>query len=91
MLGISTDSSWSQRTFTTALGNINYPLLADFHPKGEVCESYGIYNEKRGNGHRAIIIIDKKGIVRYKKIWERGIPGTEEVLAELDAVLKKDQ
>ena len=88
-MGISTDSSWSQRAFTTALGNVNYPVLADFHPKGEVCQNYGIYNEQRGNCHRAVIIIDKQGIVRYKKIWERGIPGAPEVLAEVEKLVKE--
>src|SRR5437868_4580328 len=35
ILGISVDSAWTHLAFAKKLG-ITYPLLADFHPKGEV-------------------------------------------------------
>ena len=41
--------------------------MADFHPKGEVAQSYGVYNEDRGTANRAIFVIDKQGIVRFKR------------------------
>ena len=41
--------------------------MADFHPKGEVAQSYGVYNEDRGTANRAIFVIDKEGIVRFKR------------------------
>ena len=41
--------------------------MADFHPKGEVAQAYGVYNEDRGTANRAIFVIDKEGIVRFKR------------------------
>ncbi len=64
------------------MGNVPYPVLADFHPKGQVSQAYGVYNEERGTSRRAIFIIDKEGVVRYKQVYERGIPNEEEILAE---------
>ena len=34
-MGVSVDSSWAHKAFQEKLG-IEIPLLADFHPKGEV-------------------------------------------------------
>ena len=81
---MSTDSVPVQRAFATGLGNIPYPLLSDFHPKGHVSQLYGIYNEERGTSNRSVIIIDKQGIIRYKKLFGQGLPNPEEMLAELD-------
>ena len=39
-------------------------LLADFFPHGEVAQKYGVFYPN-GVTHRAVIGIDKEGIVRY--------------------------
>ena len=66
VLGISVDSVPSHVAFAKSLGNIErYPLLADFHPKGEVSKKYGVWIEEKGICERAIVIVDKQGIVRY--------------------------
>ena len=82
-MGISVDSSPVQRAFCSSLGNIPYPVLADFHLKGHVAQLYGIYNEDRGNSQRAVIIVDKEGIVRFKQLYERGLPNIEDILVEV--------
>ena len=69
---MSVDSAPTQRAFATGLGTLPYPLLADFHPKGQVSQQFGIYNEERGVSMRAVIIIDKEGVIRFKKVY----PGT---------------
>ena len=84
ILGMSVDSVPSQRAFCTGLGNIPYPVLSDFHPKGAVSQLYGIYNEERGTSRRAVIIIDKEGIIRYKQVYERGLPVPQEILTEVE-------
>jgi len=63
------------------MGTLDYPLLADFFPHGEVTKRYGLWNPARGIGRRAIFIIDKAGIVRWAKVYERGLPENEELLA----------
>ena len=48
VLGISCDSRPTQVAFSSSLGSIPYPLLADFWPHGAVCESFGLLDEERG-------------------------------------------
>ena len=73
-----------QRAFASSLGGIPYPMLGDFHPKGHVAQLYGLYNEERGVSRRAVVIVDKQGIVRFKQVYDRGLPNPEEILAEVD-------
>ena len=69
VLGMSTNARATQSAFATSLGNIPYPILTDFHPKGHVAELYGVYNAERGTANRAVIIVDKEGIVRFKRVY----------------------
>jgi peroxiredoxin len=64
VLGLSVDSVWAHFAFAKQLG-IRYPLLADFHPKGAVAESFGLYNRERGFTFRATVIVDKAGKVAW--------------------------
>jgi alkyl hydroperoxide reductase subunit AhpC len=82
---MSVDSVHSHQAFAEQLGGLNYPLLADFHPKGAVTKAYGLWREDRGNSRRAIIIIDREGVVRHSQVIERGAPNVEEVLAAVRA------
>ena len=56
MYGVSVDSAYAHNAFQQHLG-IRIPLLADFHPKGEVSKKYGLYDEKWGNSSRALVMI----------------------------------
>jgi peroxiredoxin (alkyl hydroperoxide reductase subunit C) len=56
LLGVSVDSAFAHKAFREHIG-IAFPLLADFHPKGEVCRRYGVYIEERGHSHRALVMI----------------------------------
>jgi alkyl hydroperoxide reductase subunit AhpC len=89
VVGISVDSVPSHVAFAKSLGGIEkYPLLADFHPKGEVSKKYGVWNEGAGRCERAIVIVDKKGIVQYIDVHDISeAPDNAqllEVLRELD-------
>ncbi len=86
VLGISVDSIPSHRAWARSLGGIEkYPLLADFHPKGEVARKYGVYKEDDGYTERAILILDKQGIIRYIDVHEIGEqPDVRQILAELE-------
>ncbi len=83
-MSASVDSQFANRAFGTALGGVTHPILADFHPKGKVAQDYGIYNEDAGIARRSVFIIDKDGVVRYKKVYSQGLPDVEELLAEVD-------
>jgi peroxiredoxin len=64
LVGISVDSADSHRAFREQLG-LAMPLLADFHPKGEVCRAYGTYSEDYGKSGRALVLIDEEGAVSW--------------------------
>ena len=54
------------------MGGLPYPELSDFHPKGEVSMAYDLWNEERGASKRAVIIIDKGGMIRFRELYEPG-------------------
>ena len=70
VLGISCDSKAAQSAFSGSLGGVPYPVLSDFYPHGEVSESYGVFDNKIGTPQRAIVIIDKAGIVRFSERYK---------------------
>ena len=85
MLGISCDSQHSHRAYSTGLGNIPYPLLSDFHPHGQMSKAYDLWNEGRGTSNRAVVIVDKAGIVRFRHEYAPPtIPSPVDILAELE-------
>ena len=81
MLGISCDHIASHRAWATAMGGLPYPELSDWHPKGKVTQAYGLWNDERGAGKRAVVVVDQKGVVRYRKIYSPGtLPDPAEIL-----------
>jgi len=70
VLGISCDSRPSQKAFSSSLGGIPYPILADFYPHGEVSKAYGVFNDQTGTPSRAVVVIDKDGVVRFSQTYK---------------------
>jgi peroxiredoxin len=64
VVGISVDSTDSHRAFREQL-SLEMPLLADFHPKGEVAKAYGVYSDEYGKSGRALFLIDEQGVVSW--------------------------
>jgi peroxiredoxin (alkyl hydroperoxide reductase subunit C) len=85
LYGVSVDSAFCHKAFQDSLG-ITIPLLADFHPKGEVASRYGVFNEERGTSFRALVMIDPEGIVRwsYQSSSPLEIPGANLIFDALD-------
>ena len=85
VLGISCDTVPAHRAWSTALGGLPYPELSDFHPKGKATQAYGLWNEERGAGNRAVLIVDTAGIIRFRQTYVPGVlPDPADILAELD-------
>lgn len=81
VLGISANVGFSQKAFADFL-KLNYPLLSDY-PDLKAIEAYGVLNKERRLAQRSWFIIDKQGVVRYKKVLGRGEPlVSNEVLIE---------
>jgi peroxiredoxin len=70
VLGVSVDSTAAHRAWARELGGIDYPMLADFWPHGEVAKRYGILRPD-GTSERASFILDKKGIIRWLEVHEK--------------------
>ncbi len=84
ILGISVDSVWSHKAWAEKLG-IQYPLLADFQPRGAVGETFGVYMADKGITGRAIAIVDKDGKVAWFKQYEiLQVPEVAEVAQALE-------
>jgi peroxiredoxin len=64
LFGVSVDSAFSHKAFQQHLG-IDFPLLADFEPKGAVARSYDMYYEDRGHNARGFVVIDPDGKVKH--------------------------
>jgi alkyl hydroperoxide reductase subunit AhpC len=66
---------------------INYPLLADFNPRGAVADKFGVYLADKGITGRAIAIIDKAGKVAWFKQYDiPTVPDINEVAQALGQV-----
>jgi alkyl hydroperoxide reductase subunit AhpC len=68
------------------MGGVSYPLLADFHPKGDVAKAHGLYLEEAGISDRATVIVDKDGVVRYVA---SATPAGKREIADLAAECEK--
>lgn len=89
ILGISVDNIWTHLAFAKER-NLKFPLLSDFHPKGEVARKYNAYREDDGVTERAIYVIDKEGNIFWGYISPVGInPGVDGVLEALEKMDKK--
>lgn len=61
VLGVSVDSTWSNRAFREQLG-IEFPILSDW--KRDAARQYGLLDENSGVARRATFVVDKAGVVR---------------------------
>ncbi len=86
IIGVSVDSIHSQRAFSERLGGLPFPLLPDFNR--EVFPAYsGFYDNiagMKGVGRRAVYIVDKSGVIRYK--WIADAPGQQPNYEDLKKV-----
>ena len=92
VVGISVDSLYTLKVFGQTYG-IDFPLLSDFNKK--VSRAYGVLQDSwvsfgyRGVSKRAVFVVDRKGVLRYR--WIADVPADEppydrvtEVLTKLD-------
>ena len=88
VLGASIDSipshiAWQKRE----IGMIDYPLLSDLYPHGQVAKAYGIFREGPpipGINERAVFIVDKSGTIVFSKVYALDqVPSVKECLEAL--------
>ena len=64
VLAISCDPTYTLRAFADADG-LNFPLLSDFWPHGEVARAYDVFDDSKGVARSSSYVIDKEGVVRW--------------------------
>ncbi len=89
VVAVSTDSKWSHLAWIKRgdLGNLKYPLLADFNK--ETARAYGVLDAANGIALRGLFLIDPKGVLQYQVIHNldvgRSIEETFRVLEALQS------
>ncbi len=86
VLAVSNDSIHTLRVFAEQEG-LEYPLLSDFWPHGNVSRAYGVFDEDKGCAVRGTFVIDREGVVRWTVV--NGLPDArdlEEYVKALDTL-----
>lgn len=91
LVGISVDGAWCHQAFARDR-NLHFPLLADFHPKGEVSRAYGAYRDDVGESARALFIVDENGMIAWSHLSPVAVnPGADGILDALDQMPSPEQ
>ncbi len=86
ILGITVDNVPTLHSWVLAMGGLWFPVLSDFWPHGETARKYGLLRSD-GITERALIFIDKGGIIRYLHVQDINIrPPLEIVMQGLQAL-----
>ena len=64
LIGITTDNIPSLHAWTREMGGLPFPVLSDFWPHGATAARYGLLRTN-GTTERALVVIDKKGLIRW--------------------------
>lgn len=92
VLGISIDHVPCLKSWAESLGGISYPLLSDFWPHGKIAKDYGVLIKDEGKTERAVIIIDKEGVIRYIDVHDIDEqPSNEALFAEINKILPAEE
>jgi len=86
LLGITVDNIPTLYSWTNQMGRLWFDVLSDFWPHGAVASRYGILRSD-GTAERAIIVIDKKGIIRYIDVHDiNERPPLESIVKQLEKI-----
>ncbi|MHA2139959.1 MAG: redoxin domain-containing protein [Candidatus Thorarchaeota archaeon] len=68
VLGVNMASVQSNRAWLDEVGELGFPVLADFAPLGDATLKYDCYVPKEGYGKRAVFLVDKEGKLRHIEV-----------------------
>ncbi|MDO9084022.1 MAG: redoxin domain-containing protein [Humidesulfovibrio sp.] len=88
ILGITVDNLPSLYAWAVEMRGLWFPVLSDFWPHGAVAKKFGVLRTS-GTTERAIVLIDKKGVVRFARSFDINIrPELGLIMGELDKLAK---
>lgn len=89
LLGITVDNIPTLYAWTKQMGDLWFPVLSDFWPHGAVAEKYGVLRSS-GVSERALIFIDKKGIIQDIQVSDINVrPDLAQCATTLEKMNKK--
>ena len=89
LLGITVDNIPTLYAWTNQMGDLWFPVLSDFWPHGAVAEKYGVLRSS-GVTERALIFIDKKGIIQDIQVSDINVrPDLAQCATTLERMNKK--
>ncbi|OPY89188.1 MAG: putative peroxiredoxin [Smithella sp. PtaU1.Bin162] len=84
LLGITVDNIPTLFSWTNQMGKLWFDVLSDFWPHGSVAASFGVLRSD-GMAERAMLIVDKKGLIRYIDVHNiNQRPPLEDLVRELE-------
>jgi peroxiredoxin len=87
LAGVSIDHAWCHVAFAQHR-KLHFPLLADFHPKGDVAQRYGVYDDTVGMSKRALFVLDGDAVIRWSYVSPVGVnPGADGILTALESMV----
>ena len=90
ILGITVDNIPTLHAWTRQMGKMWFPVLSDFWPHGVVADTYGVLRSD-GTTERALIIIDKQGIIRNILVEDINLrPPLDFIVSSLTQINKKE-
>jgi peroxiredoxin len=91
LLGISVDGAWCHLAYARER-KLQFPLLADFEPKGAVARSYGVYRQTEGVSERALFLLDAEQTIRWSHVSPIGVnPGADGILRALESLSARQE
>lgn len=83
LLCLSCDSVPCHVAWARSLGGLEFPLMADYWPHGDVARKYGVLSRK-GYAERTVFLIDKKGIIRWiERLHPANLPNNDDLFEQL--------
>jgi peroxiredoxin len=84
LVGISVDGIFCHQAYANSR-NLEFPLAADFEPKGKISRVYGAYRESDGYSERALYVINSSGVIAWSYLSPIGEnPGADGILSALE-------
>jgi xanthine dehydrogenase YagT iron-sulfur-binding subunit len=78
LLGITSDGVWCNLAFHDE--DVSVPVLTDLDPRGDIAEQFGV------SGEQAVVVIDARGIIRWRHTGPIDATNTSALLATLAAL-----
>jgi peroxiredoxin (alkyl hydroperoxide reductase subunit C) len=90
VIGISVDNIPTLYAWTRQMGDLWFEVVSDFWPHGKISDAYGVLRSD-GMADRAIIIIDKAGVVRYTHVEDLNVrPELGMIIQALEQIHSRD-